>query len=234
MGKANLTFFKDGHALVQTVAERWLSLPPGASVAFSGGRIAVKFFQTLAAHPKADLLRRPEMNYFFADERCVSPDDRDSNFRLMKEHLVVALKIPPAQVHRIPGELAPAAAGRKAVDDIIASSKRDSDGIPFLDMIFLGMGEDGHIASIFPGDPEIDSREIYRPVVASKPPPHRITLGLHVINRASRVWVLVSGDGKETALRESLDPNGQTPLARVIRGRSETEVFTDLPAEKIK
>jgi 6-phosphogluconolactonase len=235
MGKAELITFKDDNALAQNVADRWLSLPQlGSSVAFSGGRIAVKFFQALAAHPKADLLRRPEMKYFFADERCVPPDHPDSNFRLMKEHLLDPVRIPPAQVHRIPGELAPDAAADKAAQDLLANCQRDSDGVPILDMVFLGMGEDGHVASIFPGDPAIDSLEIYRPVVAAKPPPHRITIGLHVITRARHVWVLVSGDGKENALRESLDPLGRTPLARVIHGRSETAVFTDLPTEKIK
>ena len=74
------------------------------------------------------------------------------------------------------------------------------------------------------------SRVIYRPVIAAKPPPHRITLGYPAIAAALQVWVLASGPGKENALRESLSPLGHTPLARVLRSRAHTRIFTDIPS----
>ena len=74
----------------------------------------------------------------------------------------------------------------------------------------------------------MSSQAVYRSVTASKPPPRRITLGYAAIAAAREVWVLASGAGKEAALRESLSPDGTTPLARVLRGRERTCIFTDL------
>jgi 6-phosphogluconolactonase len=98
------------------------------------------------------------------------------------------------------------------------------------DLIFLGMGEDGHVASLFPGEPEtvMNLAQVYRPVVAAKPPPNRITLGYGVIAAAQQVWVLASGKGKEAALRDSLTQGNATPLGRVIRMRTHTKVFSDI------
>ena len=93
------------------------------------------------------------------------------------------------------------------------------------------MGEDGHVASLFPGEREADgaSPAVFRAVMNSpKPPPNRVTLGYAAIAAAKQVWVLTSGAGKEAALRESLSPTGRTPLARVLRARSDARVFTDI------
>ena len=92
------------------------------------------------------------------------------------------------------------------------------------------MGEDGHVASLFPGEPNvlISDKAIYRAVKNSpKPPLNRVTLGYAAIAAARQVWVLVSGAGKEAALRESLDVNGCTPLARVTKFRTQTRIFSD-------
>jgi 6-phosphogluconolactonase len=102
---------------------------------------------------------------------------------------------------------------------------------PILDLIFLGMGEDGHVASLFPGEMETadSGKAVYRAVNHSpKPPPNRITLGYPAIAAARHVWVLVSGAGKAAALLESLKPDGKTPLARVIQSRSMTKIFSDI------
>jgi 6-phosphogluconolactonase len=101
---------------------------------------------------------------------------------------------------------------------------------PVLDLIFLGMGEDGHVASLFPTEPEsmVNDAAVFRAVVGTKPPPNRITIGYQTIAAAREVWVLASGAGKEQALRESTKQAGQTPLARVLRLRSQTTVFTDV------
>jgi len=101
-------------------------------------------------------------------------------------------------------------------------------GWPVLDMIFLGMGGDGHVASLFPPANPAPASDIYFAVVASKPPPERITICYEVIAAARKVWVLVSGSGKETALKESLSEAGKTPLARVVRLRDYTRVLTNL------
>jgi 6-phosphogluconolactonase len=92
------------------------------------------------------------------------------------------------------------------------------------------MGEEGHVASLFPGEPASVTSlpALYRPVEVPKPPPNRVTLGYGAIAAARQVWVLVSGTGKEGALRQSLAPAGQTPLARVLRARAGTRIYTDV------
>jgi 6-phosphogluconolactonase len=91
------------------------------------------------------------------------------------------------------------------------------------------MGEDGHIASIFPGDALEESSEPYRPVLnAAKPPPERVTLAMHAMVSAKSVWVLASGTGKAGALGKSLG-TVETPLGELIQKRALTRVFTDFP-----
>jgi len=105
------------------------------------------------------------------------------------------------------------------------------NGQPVLDLVILGMGEDGHVASLFPGETEevIKSEAVYRAVTAVKPPPRRITLGYAAIVAAREVWVIAAGAGKEGALKESFSPRGKTPLARVLGQRAQTRVLTDIP-----
>jgi 6-phosphogluconolactonase len=104
--------------------------------------------------------------------------------------------------------------------------------MPIFDMIFLGMGEDGHVASLFPGEPEnvMADPAFYRAVTAVKPPPRRLTLGYGVIVQALEVWVLIAGADKANALKESLSPSGKTPLARVLQQRTQTSILTDIKA----
>ena len=104
----------------------------------------------------------------------------------------------------------------------------NKNGQPVLDLIFLGMGEDGHVASLFPDAPP-EILNCAGPFLAiensPKPPPRRISLSYAAIAAARQVWALVSGAGKEAALRESLRPGGRTPLARVIAVASADENF---------
>jgi 6-phosphogluconolactonase len=142
----------------------------------------------------------------------------------MCSRLLAPLKMPHDRVHRIKGEIEPAAAAREASAEF-ASVVR-----PVLDFVFLGMGEDGHIASIFPGDAmEEMAREFYRAVIAPKPPPRRITLAMHTMVAARNAWVLASGNGKEEALRKSLG-GACTPLGQLLQQRGFTRVFTNVSA----
>ena len=107
----------------------------------------------------------------------------------------------------------------------------DATGRPILDLALLGMGEDGHVASLFPKDMAqmTATSDVYRAVVGPKPPPNRVTLCYGALEAAREAWVLVSGPGKAEALRESLSPAGRTPLAQVIQLRAITSVYTDIP-----
>jgi 6-phosphogluconolactonase len=224
-------------ALAGAVAERWLEALATRSnsraphcVALSGGRIAGKFLATVSEQARARSIPFDDVHFFWGDERCVPPTDAESNFLLAKTQLLGPLGIPPDRVHRIRGEISPDRAAAEAEAEICRIAPMNAVGQPVLDLIFLGMGEDGHVASLFPGAPAevVGSKFVYRPVVAVKPPPRRITISFATIAAAREVWVLASGAGKEMALRESLSPNGDTPLARVLGEREQTIIYTDI------
>jgi 6-phosphogluconolactonase len=237
MGDFDLISFASDDELARAAAVAWLKEVESANrigaahcVALSGGRIVRKFFGTVTEQAEAGAVAFKRIQFFWADERCVLPDDRESNFRLARERLLAPLKIADAQIHRVRGEAPADLAAAEAEAEICCIAPQNPVGQPVLDLIFLGMGEDGHVASLFPGEPEeiVSSTSVYRAVVATKPPARRITLGYAAIAAARQVWVLASGPGKEAALRESLRPGGQTPLARMLRLRDYTRVFSDI------
>ena len=238
MQNFELISFASADKLAQDVASAWLDEIAATNhaarphcVALSGGRIAQKFFAATVEQAKVRKISFGRVHFFWADERCVPPDDPESNFKLANELLFAPLKIPASQIHRIRGEDSPKVAVKLAEEELRRVVSADKTGQPALDLIFLGMGEDGHVASLFPGaSPEI--LNCASPFLAiensPKPPPRRISLSYAAIAAAKQVWVLVSGAGKEAALRESLRPGGQTPLARVIQSRSRTKIFSDI------
>jgi 6-phosphogluconolactonase len=229
--------FESDQLLAEDVARRWLAaLEPGSEkqrptlVALSGGRIARRLFSSAAAAAADKPAIFSGVHFFWGDERCVPPGDPESNFGIAQALLFQPLRIENQFIHRIQGELPPETAAAAAVSELCRIAPRNSAGQPVLDLVFLGMGEDGHVASLFPGEREevLLSDAIFRPVTATKPPPHRITLGLGVLAAAREVWVLASGSGKEEALRNSLSPKGATPLARLLHARSQTTIFTNI------
>jgi 6-phosphogluconolactonase len=203
-------------------------------VALSGGRITKNFYAEivqLIQKPGSGLealLVTQTVHFFWADERCVPPDDSESNYRMARELLFEPLKVTENQIHRLKGE-APEDVALREAEESVRRIANAPTGQPVLDVIFLGMGEDGHVASLFPGEAEKETANpaIYRAVTAVKPPPRRLTLGYGVIAAAREVRVLVSGAGKEGALKESLSPTGKTPLARVIQQRAGTTIYVD-------
>jgi 6-phosphogluconolactonase len=238
MQNFELISFANADELAARAASAWLDEIAAAEraakphcVALSGGRIALKFFTSVVAQTKARELSLGLVHFFWADERCVPPDDAESNFRAAHELLFAPLRINDAQIHRIHGEDSPEIAAQKATMDIGHVAPKKSGGQPVLDLIFLGMGEDGHVASLFPGKMEGKmATDIFCAVNNSpKPPPDRVTLSYATIAAAKNVWVLASGAGKEAALRESLLPDGKTPLAKVIQSRQQTKIFADFP-----
>lgn len=230
--------FAEPERLAKAAAARWLETldgrPPGSpayAVALSGGRIAHRLFTELSnlAKNREHLFRA--VHFFWGDERCVPPDDPESNYALAKENLLAAAGIPHPQIHRIHGEAPAAAAAAQAEREIRQFLSVPNEQQPVFDLVFLGMGEDGHVASLFPGEPPtlMSSPAVFRPVIGPKPPPQRITLGYPALAAARDVWVLASGPGKENAFHKSLLPSGSTPLARVLQSRTQTLIFTDIP-----
>ncbi|MDY0146272.1 MAG: 6-phosphogluconolactonase [Kiritimatiellia bacterium] len=134
----------------------------------------------------------------WTDERAVPADDRHSNFREAGERFLPLLHLPPSQLHPIQGSLGPDAAARHYQEELQQLFEPGPGEWPRFDLILLGVGEDGHVASLFPGDPAL--LEIQRWAVgvrhAPKPPPERITLTLPVLNQARQVIIAAAGEGK--------------------------------------
>jgi len=180
-----------------------------AHVSLAGGntpRRAYELLGPLLADPAA-------VDWWFGDERCVPADDPDSNFRLVSESLLLSAAIPTDRVHRIAGELPPQAGADAYAAELRRGVPAGAADLPVLDVAFLGLGEDGHTASLFPGDPSLDVRDrLAVPVVAVKPPPNRITLTLPVFRAASSVVILATGSGKKNAVSRLLTgPDPRTP-----------------------
>lgn len=234
MSNWELRSFDSATTMAEQCATEFLAwLAPSSRpqhVALSGGRIAQDFFQAVARQAKDRNRSFAHVHFFWADERCVPPGHAESNYRSAAELLFTPLDLPSGNIHRIEGEIEPARAARNAEAILRQLVPANADGQPVLDLILLGMGEDGHVASLFPGESEnaMSSTAVYRAVTAGKPPPQRITLGYAAITAAHEAWVLASGAGKEPALKESLSSDGTTPLARVLRQREQTRIFTDL------
>ena len=232
----SLHHFTDSESSIEAVAIRWhealIERDPSSpfTVALSGGRTPKALYKAFAA--KAGRGQFDNVHFFWGDERVVLPTDDDSNYKLAADPLFLALEIPETQIHRLLTERGEEFAVQQAESEICRFAKLDAPGQPVLDLVFLGMGEDGHVASLFPGDQEsIESKAVYRAVTGPKPPPRRITLGYPALYAAREVWVLVNGEGKKQALADSLSLAGTTPLARVLQNRKNTEIFTDFILE---
>jgi len=242
MANPELIFFATPEELARAAAGAWLDEIEAANragkthcVALSGGRITQKFFTAVIEENQARKISFAKVHFFWADERCVPPTDPDSNFKLADELLLKPLDISAGNIHRLRGEDAPAAAVNEANSEIRRWMPPGAEGQPSLDLVLLGMGEDGHIASLFPQARAtiLGAATPFLVVENSpKPPPTRISLSYQAIFAAKHVVVLVSGKGKEAAFHESLKPGGRTPLGRVIAARP-VKIFSDLPGANL-
>ncbi len=226
------TAFADKAALAEHAAARWLerlakrSAGRPFTVALSGGRTPRLLYESVVTRAGGGAFDK--VHFYWGDERVVPPTDDESNFKLADLGLFQPLEIPLGQVHRVQTERSETEAVQLATDELLHLTESNAAGQPVIDLVFLGMGEDAHVASLFPGDTEaIESQAVYRAVTGPKPPPRRITLGYPALAAAREVWVLASGEGKAEALRASLAKGSDTPLARVLQSREHTEILTD-------
>jgi 6-phosphogluconolactonase len=184
-------------------------------VALPGGSVATTFFPALAA-AAVDWTRT---EFFWVDERAVSPDDSASNYALAQKLWLTAAGIPRERIHRMHGEAQDLEeAARKAAAELTSIAGDP----PRLDVALLGVGEDGHVASIFPGRDIPDSDLLVVAVYdAPKPPARRLSLGLQVLASAERVVIAAVGRSKASAVRDALQTRPATPIGRLLnRSRS--------------
>ena len=207
-------------ALVRREIDRALQERGAAHLGLSGGTTPARTYELLGA----DGGTWSGVQIWFADERCVPPDDEESNYRLANETLLAPAGIDAAGVHRMQGELGPEQGAGAYARELSEHLPRDGeDGPAVLDLIVLGIGPDGHVASLFPGAPTLQAPEeaLCLGVVNSpKPPPERITLSLGVLRAARCCLLLASGSSKTDALSAMLaQPTPSVPASLLRRER---------------
>lgn len=230
---SDVELFSDRAELARAEAERIVMLSTEAIdargrclVALSGGSTPRPLYELLATAPYATRIDWPRMHLFWGDERCVPPDHRDSNYRMVREALVDRVPLPAANVHRIRGEDPPeqaAAAYERLLREFFGPGEVPARTF---DLVLLGMGRDGHTASIFPGSQAVtEKRRWVVPVHVETPRDMwRITLTTVVLNAAADVTFLVAGADKASRLRQVLEvgaePRPAVParLVKPIRG----------------
>lgn len=178
-----------------------------ARIAISGGSTPQASFKLLAdpAGPYANTIPWDKLQLFWVDERCVPPDNTESNFGVCKKLLLDEVSIPPANVFRMEGELDPEEAASRYESAMRNAMKLEGAESPTFDLLFLGMGDDGHTASLFPHTDGIN--EFGRLTIANHVPQKdtwRITLTAPVINQASEVVFEIAGPAKTNVLAEVL------------------------------
>jgi 6-phosphogluconolactonase len=204
----NLKIVPDAASLYRAAADEFVSAARKAvakkgrfGVALSGGNTPRGVYSLLAA--EGDSLPWSRIFVFFGDERCVPPDHPDSNYRMANESLLSRVPIPQENIFRVQAEL-PAEVAAQRYEDALRQFFRPAAGeFPQFDLVFLGMGEDGHTASLFPGSAALDERSRF--VVANwveKFKSYRITLTFPVLNNAAEVCFVVAGSGKAAVIHD--------------------------------
>jgi len=195
-----------GHFLEQAKAA--IQTKGRFNVALSGGSTPRAAYELLASQPYATSLDWGKVHVFWGDERSVPPDHPDSNYRMAWEILLNRVPIPPENIHRMQGEAEPELAA-KEYEQLMRNHFTQGDDyqyVKFFDLILLGLGEDGHIASLFPGSPALGEKERWVMAVEhNQPPPplvNRLTLTLPMLNAATQVTFLVAGAGKAHILKQ--------------------------------
>jgi 6-phosphogluconolactonase len=223
-GKGELSIFGNGKAVADFAVERWMEACRESvankgyfAAALSGGRTPIDFYKLLSA--RGNRLPWKKTHIFLADERFVPATDEESNYRLVRECLLHHGDIPKNNVHRIDTEEATLEmAAEKYEEEIRGFFGIEPDCIPEFDLIMLGIGEDGHTASLFPGAPSLqEEKRVAIPVVAEKPPHKRISLTLPVLINARRILFLVTGSEKAGIVREIVEDSESRLPASLVR-----------------
>lgn len=241
-GEPSVHVFEDGDGLARAAAEEFLrraamhlEARDSFSVALSGGSTPKRLFELLAAEPFRSRMPWDQIRFFWGDERTVPPEHPDSNFGMADRLLLSRVPIRAENVHRIPAEHAPPDRAAAEYEATLRHVFRlAEDEIPRFDLVFLGMGSDGHTASLFPGTEALTENR--RLVVANwieKLDTHRLTLTCPVFNRAACIIFLVAGAEKSEMLAKVLANGGRAlryPAQLVRPSKGELHWYIDRAA----
>lgn len=233
----DVKIFSDGAALSEAAADfiaetatETLRSKDVFSIALSGGSTPKTLYELLASGKYANKIDWRKTLVFFSDERCVSPDDEQSNFRMANESMLSKIEIPPENVFRIRGEIAPSEAAAEYENSIKQSLGAD----PSFDLILLGLGDDGHTASLFPKTRALrETKKIVAANYVEKFDAFRLTLTFPAINSAAKVIFLVTGANKAATVKKVLSEESPDFPASLIKPRGECVWFLDEAAASL-
>ena len=226
MTKRDIIICHDAEELARKAAEQFFALAGVAiirsgrfTVALSGGSTPRALYSLLGSADYRERVDWRRVQLFWGDERCVPPDHAESNYRMVQEALLSKISMSPANIHRMAGEKEPRVAANEYEEELRSFFALAPGQIPRFDLILLGLGEDGHTASLFPGGAAVKENE--RPVATAyveRLKAHRLTLTLPVINAAAQVTFLIAGQSKRSIVNEILRSDADSfsyPAARV-------------------
>jgi len=228
MGAAELRILENGDELAREAAdfvvwagEQALKSTGTFRLALSGGSTPKALYALLAGSGSARRFDWSRAAIFFGDERCVPPDHADSNFRMADEALFKPLKLAGDRIFRMRGEDEPAQAADRYEDSIRKEFGTPAPAWPRFDLILLGLGDDGHTASLFPGTPALNERQrLIVPNPAPQGTRQRLTFTAPLINQARAVVFLVSGRSKALAIKAVVEDRAADPAqypAKMVR-----------------
>jgi 6-phosphogluconolactonase len=227
VNKPELIICRNAEELDRKAAARFVRLVQPAArdsdrltVALSGGSTPKALYSLLVTAEYRGQVQWSHVHLFWGDERCVPPDHPESNCRMVQESFLSKINIPESNVHRMAGEKEPKTAAAEYEAELRKFFRLSGGVLPRFDLILLGLGEDGHTASLFPGTAVLDDRErLVASVFVEKLGAHRLTLTLPVLNNGADIIFLVAGQSKSAILKE-------------VRGAN--PVSSTLPAAKIQ
>ncbi|WP_305810376.1 6-phosphogluconolactonase [Photobacterium leiognathi] len=234
----NYRVFETPQDVVVSLADTMMTMSQQAKpvhISLSGGSTPKLLFKTLAQAPYATDVNWNNLHFWWGDERCVEPTDPESNFGEANELLFQNVAIPPENIHRIRGEEDPAVESARFTQEMEAAIPH-KNGMPAFDWILLGMGTDGHTASLFPNQTNFDDPALS--VIATHPDSgqKRISKTARLLENADRITYLVLGESKAEVLQEINNNPAEAlayPAAKIKAVNGKTEWFLDSAAAKL-
>ena len=234
----NYQIFQTPEQVVTALAEDMLALSEQereTHISLSGGSTPKLLFRTLAQAPYKQKINWANLHFWWGDERCVEPTDAESNFGEANELLFKHIDIPQNNIHRILGENSPEPEAKRFADEMQQLVPAEN-GLPAFDWIMLGMGTDGHTASLFPNQANYDEPELA--LVAPHPESGqlRVSKSARLLQNAKRITYLVLGDSKAEVLKQiQQQPAEQLPYpaAKIKSLHGQTEWFVDAQAASL-